>query len=584
MSELNLGSYSRLEVCGVPTSVRPLFDLGFRLFLAYQHELAGHVFLHCLAKAPDAALVHGLVALCHAPNYNFQGTLYYDSGMTLRPEEATLDDAACQFPSQELAKRHAALGVQVATLRKTKMRDIDATLLAVEEQLLLAIELLLGTTGLDAKDTETIAGRPYANAMRKLHKQFPNDPDITYLFCDSLMVLNAWQLYAYPSGNPKSPDVAEIRSILAAALPQHPDHPGLLHLHIHAGEMAPNPALGPSVTLRTLAPDAGHLVHMPTHIDVLLGDYAQCVASNEDAVRADRQMLKLSPATSSPTAFYFFYIVHDYHMAVYGAVLGGFESKALLLARELQSYIPESVFAATPAITGHLESFAALEIEVLVRFGRWQEILGLSFPTDRSLMLSQTAELLFARAVALAVTGNVAAAAKEAEEYEAFIKEHEEEASKRILHNNAVSSILHVNSVMLKGELLYRQGKYEEGFWTLRKAVELQDNLNFDEPWGKMQPIRHALGGLLLEQGHVDEAIAVFRTDLQRHPKNPWASVGLLAALRKKHQHAPHQEEIAELEQVMVEYRNSHVADFDIVVPCECCEKSTMIEKPCCKV
>ena len=175
------------------------------------------------------------------------------------------------------------------------------------------------------------------------------------------------------------------------------------------------------------------------------------------------------------------------------------------------------------------------------------------------------------------------------------------EAKNRILHNNNVADLLEVDSAMMKGEILYFEGKHQVAFDELRKAVRLQDMLNYDEPWGKMQPVRHALGGLLLKHGLVDEAEDTFRADLKRHPKNPWGLIGLISCLKQQldgssldklccqsteneidqafksnsaltdGQREEKADEVQELESQLTEQRQSEWADYEMVHACACC-------------
>jgi tetratricopeptide (TPR) repeat protein len=219
-------------------------------------------------------------------------------------------------------------------------------------------------------------------------------------------------------------------------------------------------------------------------------------------------------------------------MAVYSGILGAMEKKSMELATKLSGIVNEEMFLEYPYLTAYLESYSALEIHTMIRFGRWKELLDIRPPKDKKLMLYRAASVKFARSLALAALGDTAEARKEADRFDSIRKDpHAEE---RILHNNSVAMLLEVDAAMLRGEILYREGKYDQAFVMLRTAVKLQDDLNYDEPWGKMQPIRHALGGLLFEQGHVGEAEMVFRRDLIFHPKNPWALVGLLGCLKKQ--------------------------------------------------
>lgn len=352
-------------------------------------------------------------------------------------------------------------------------------------------------------------------------------------------------------------------------------------MYVHLSEMSAHPgkALEACKPLRSEFPNAGHLIHMATHIDVLVGDYENCYRYNYKAIHADEQSMKFSPQTSGKESFYFGYIVHNYHMAVYGGILGAFEKKSMELADKLSSIVNEEMFGEYPDLVAYLESYSALEIHTMIRFGRWKELLEVEPPKDKKLMLYRTASIKFARSLALAALGDTSEARREADRFDGLRRDPA--AEERILHNNSVASLLAVDAAMLRGEILYREGSYEQAFTLLRTAVTMQDNLNYDEPWGKMQPIRHALGGLLLEQGRVEEAEEVFRKDLTIHPNNPWALVGLIKCLTSNRcckstgavLDKDRADEIEMLEGQLKKTREGEYADFDVAVPCECCQR-----------
>jgi tetratricopeptide (TPR) repeat protein len=237
------------------------------------------------------------------------------------------------------------------------------------------------------------------------------------------------------------------------------------------------------------------------------------------------------------------------------------------------------------------------DIHVMVRFGRWKRILEIRFPKYPLLMLYRSASLHFARGLALANTGHIDMAITEANLFDEL--RLNPSAEMRILHNNTVLDLFAVDAPMLRGEIAYKKGNYSEAFALLRTSVERQDGLNYDEPWGKMQPIRHALGGLLCEQGYLDEGEEVFRKDLHFHPNNPFGLVGLIGCLRRRLKFAqgscckkekaacPNspaklssedvekmEEEVKKLEENLDEQRQSSWADFPIKVPCQCCTHS----------
>ncbi|KAG7349791.1 tetratricopeptide repeat protein [Nitzschia inconspicua] len=631
IEQIDLGDYTRPNVTNLDPNDKKgwdYFNAGLRLMLSYQHELAARCFIACLETSKYCALAHGFVALCHAPNYNFKGEAYYESAH--HPEEEDYDDLLCVFPSQQVAERHSKKGVDlIEEIRKLNggigksgkkgknkkkgskgnknkngnnksngIADITGStpteepetvptpISDVEVQLLLAIRILTCHPGLEHTLSDDIVGRPYADALRKVYEKYPDDPEVAYCFAESLMVLNAWHLYEYPTGTAVSPDVDETRTVLERSLALHKDHAGLCHMYVHLSEMSAHPelALTACEPLRNNFPQAGHLIHMPTHIDVLVGDYEKCVLYNCKAIEADERSMLISPGTAGRESFYFGYIVHNFHMSVYGAILGGFEAKAMALSERLNQALTEEMFEENPDLTAYLEAYSALDVHVLIRFGRWQKILELASPKNQSLMLFRAASIRFGRALAYANMGNIQEAKREVHKFDSL--RGDPDAAFRILHNNSVERLLAVDSVMAHGEIAYREGKHEEAFELLRKAVNMQDNLKYDEPWGKMQPIRHALGGLLLEQGHLDESENVFRQDLKLHPRNPWALVGLMAVLRKKatkgkgccsesSSASDYAQEIAQLDETLKEQRRQKFADVDIKVACACCEEET---------
>ncbi|KAL7549058.1 hypothetical protein ACHAWF_012331 [Thalassiosira exigua] len=633
--DVKLGDYSCGFVTNIPPSSdgndasnpRTYFDLGLRHFFAYHHEEAYKCFLACLTLAPDCALAHGMVALCHCPNYNFKGDAYYESTDHPEEEQAVLEEAGANgeniaimrrlYPSQQVAAKHALLAIEKVeelkerhrSIPKNSKRSLSAVISSsslhedeegqssqvisdVETQLLSAIRTLTCRPGIHPQQAEKTVGRPYADALRKVHERYPDNSEVSYFFAESLMVLNAWNLYEYPTGRPVSQDVEEIQVVLEEALRLHPNHAGICHLYVHLCEMSSHPekALPACQALRSHFPDAGHLIHMPTHIDVLVGDYESCVESNNAAIIADEKLMRTSPDTAGTESFYFGYIVHNFHMLVYGCILGGIESKAMEKAQELNEYLHEDLFVENPDLATYLESYAALDIHIMVRFGRWKEILQIQFPRYPMLMLYRSASLHYARGLALANTGEIQMALTEASLLDDL--RHNPSAEMRILHNNNVKDLLAVDASMLQGEIAYFSGHFDEAFDLLRKAVAQQDGLNYDEPWGKMQPIRHALGGLLCEKGHYTEAEQVFRVDLKFHPGNPWGLVGLISCLKeqlnagqgdccskKKSSSITGQEreavlsEMQKLSALLAEQRKSRWADYDICAPCLCCTK-----------
>jgi tetratricopeptide (TPR) repeat protein len=324
----------------------------------------------------------------------------------------------------------------------------------------------------------------------------------------------------------------------ALALPGGDRHPFVLHLHIHLLEMSERPeaALSSADRLRGLVPDAGHLQHMPSHLDVLCGDYHSSITANRLAVQADRQFVE----RSGPLNFYSLYRAHDLHFIVYSAMFLGRYGDASDAADELSAQLtPELLRIESPPMADWLEAFVPLRVHVLVRFGRWDELIAMALPTDRDLYCATTATIHYGRGVALAATGRLAQAHAERA---AFSAAYDRIPGSRYLFNNTSRDILAVGAAMLDGEIAYREERFDEAFDQLRRAVELDDALPYDEPWGWMQPTRHAYGALLLEQGRVEEAAVVYAADLGldptlarccQHPANVWSLHGYHECLQR---------------------------------------------------
>ena len=170
------------------------------------------------------------------------------------------------YPSQQVAAQHALLAVEKIEELKQRHRhgrkrkdgnescELEGEVISnIECHIISAICTLTSRPGVDPASSENLVGRPYADAMRKVYQMFPIDAEVTYFFAESLLVLNAWNLYEYPTGKPLSPDVKEIEQVLEKALVLHPDHAGICHLYVHLCEMSDKPerALGACRALRT---------------------------------------------------------------------------------------------------------------------------------------------------------------------------------------------------------------------------------------------------------------------------------------------------------------------------------------------
>lgn len=508
----DLGSYHRPVETPVPQA-QVWFDRGLVWAYAFNHEEAIRCFERALELDPDLAIARWGIAYSVGPNYNKAWEAFDPIDL-----------------SSSLARARREL--QLAAQGRASV---------VERDLVVALQARFPTD--DPDDAEALAAgqSAYADAMTKLAATYPEDIDVQALAADALVNLTAWALWDTTTGTPAAGSrVLEAKRILedALATPAGREHPGVLHLYIHTMEMSPTPqdALPAADLLRDLVPDAGHLRHMPSHIDVLCGDYHSSVVANFAAVQADRRFVE----REGPLNFYSLYRAHDLHFIVYSAMFEGQSRIALQAADELASQLtPELLSIESPPMADWLEAFVPLRIHVLVRFGRWEELIAQPLPQDTDLYCTSTATIHYGRGVALAATGRLAEAN---DQRAAFTDAYERIPETRYLFNNTSRDILAVAGAMLDGEIAYREEQFDAAFSHLRRAVELDDSLPYDEPWGWMQPTRHAYGALLLEQGHVEEAAAVYAADLGldptlarpcQHPGNVWSLHGYHECLQR---------------------------------------------------
>ncbi|KIW82767.1 hypothetical protein Z517_02010 [Fonsecaea pedrosoi CBS 271.37] len=489
------------------------FDRGLVWSYAFNHEESAECFRKAIALDPNCTMAYWGLAYALGPNYN-------------KPWEF--------FDGEELestvTRTHAAV-------QKAKNEAINAT--PVEKALVDALEFRYPLP--HAAADCSIWNRPYADAMRSVYEAFSDDLDVAVLYADALMNLTPWKLWDLSTGQPATGSrTLEVKAVLdhALAVKGGLQHPGVLHLYIHLMEMSSTPELAMPIAdhLRGLIPDAGHLQHMPTHLDILCGDYRRAIASNMDAIRADEKFL----ARAGPLNFYSLYRCHDYHFRLYAAMFAGQSKIAMQTADWLEATVPEELLRVkSPPMADWLEAFHGMRVHALIRFGMWQEILDLPLPKDQELYCVTTALIHYAKGVASAATGNV----EEAENQRTLFNEAVSRVkSTRTLFNNTCLDILAIARSMLDGELEYRRRNFDVAFDHLRKAIALDDALPYDEPWGWMQPPRHAYGALLLEQGHTELAAAVYSADLGfddtlpralRHPNNVWALRGYFECLMK---------------------------------------------------
>jgi tetratricopeptide (TPR) repeat protein len=459
------------------------FDQGLRLVYAFNHEEAIRAFEEAARLDPAAAMPYWGIGLALGPNIN----------------QAT----------DQQAERRAWDAVQKAKARRSAVSDTERAYID-------ALAKRYGTKG----GSRAALDRAYADAMRALWRRFPDDPDAGTLFAEALMDLRPWD-YWTPDGKPK-PGTEEIVATLEAVLASHPDHPGACHFFIHAMEASalPERALPCAQRLPSLMPGAGHLVHMPAHIYVRLGQYHDAAERNEHAVHVDREYLAGRTLTGVyPTGYY----NHNVHFLWASLVMEGRQAETIKAARELTATISEADARKDP----WQEAYLPTPIYSLIRFGQWDALLR-EPPPAKGLSLFDGMWRL-GRGLALAATGRLPGAEGEHAALAALAKRL---GRQKTPEQKTTRTLLKIAERLLAGDLAAHRQRYAEAVALLQEAIVLEDGLPYTEPPHWPLPIRHYLGAALLLAGRPAEAEAVYRADLERHRHNGWALFGLAQSLR----------------------------------------------------
>jgi tetratricopeptide (TPR) repeat protein len=515
----DLSKYHR-SVTTNSSKAQDYFDQGLALYYGFNHEAAILSFQQAIALDSNCVMAWWGQAISSGPNIN-------------NPE---MDD-------------NAKIAAWETLLRAQDLMEMASP---VEYGLISALSKRYSWP---SPENRKSLDEAYADAMRETFMEFPDDPDVATLYADALMNLRPWDLWT-SDGIPQ-PGTKEIMTTLEGVLEKYPDHPGACHFYIHTMEASPFPekALPAANNLRNRMPGAGHLVHMPSHIDIRLGNYEDAIIANSKAIIADSIWI-------SAGGLYTIYRAHNYHFLAYAAMFDGQKELALSASKGIIDQIPLELVRAYPDF---LDGFLAVPTHVMVRFGMWEELIASPKPPD-DLYLS-TAFWHYGRTVAFAATGRVDEAT---EEYNALLNTYTLVPDSRLIGNNPGKTVLDIGVLMAKGELEYRKENYEEAFNILREAVQKDAELRYDEPWGWMMPIRHSLGALLAEQGLYEEAEDVFLADLLLHPHNGWALKGLATCYHMTGQHQK-----AKITEELFNESWSR-SDIDLKVACFCSKGNTV--------
>jgi tetratricopeptide (TPR) repeat protein len=477
-----LGTHEWKVTTDVPRA-QEFFNQGLRLLYAFNHAEALRAFREAARLDPTLAMAGWGQAMALAPNLN-------------APMPA--DNGRLAYQAVQAAKRNAASASR-------------------REQML--IDALAARFAADSPSDRAALDKAYAVAMARVADAFPEDPDVRTFYADAVMNTMPWD-YWQKDGSPK-PETAKLLAALEAVMAAHPKHPGANHYYIHAIEASDNPdrALPSAEVLGALMPAAGHMVHMPAHIYLRVGRYADAAEANVRAIAADQDYLAQCQAQGLyPVSYY----PHNLHFLWAAATLEGRKAVAIDAARQVAEKVPHH-HAGALAWTA---DFPVTPWLAYVRFGMWTEILTTPAPPESAPYA--TGIWHYARGVAFVARGQLDRAAEERRAVDVMAGH---EAFKTTLKDTPLAGNLQIASRIIGGEMAARRGAVDEAVKLLREAVALEDAIPYNEPPVWHHPVRQILGGVLLDAGRAAEAEPIYREDLARVRENGWSLFGLARSL-----------------------------------------------------
>jgi tetratricopeptide (TPR) repeat protein len=480
-----LGKWS-FKVTTKSARAQQFFDQGIRMVYAFNHAEAVRAFQEAGRLDPTLAMASWGEALALGPNIN----------APLTADGHTQAFAAIQ--------------------KAAKLRGNAS---AKEQALIEALSLRYTA---NTKADRAPFDKAYADAMKHVAEKFPQDGDVSTLYAAAVMDTMPWN-YWEKDGSPR-PGTADVIKTLEKVIADHPDQPGAHHFYIHMVEASDNPdrAVRSADVLADLMPGAGHMVHMPSHIYLRVGRYADASASNERAIVADEDYLSQCQAQGMyPVGYY----PHNTHFLWYASTYEGRSAQAIEMARKTAEKVPHHV----AAHAGAMHDLPIVPLYAYVRFGKWTDILTTPKPADS--MDYPLAVYHYARALAFLARNQVDRAKAEAAALDAVAKR---EAFTTTLKDSPLVSNLAIAARVVRGEIAAETGDFTTALAELREAVKMQDAQSYMEPAYWHYPVRHTLGAVLLQAGKASEAEQVYRDDLARNRENGWALFGLMQSLESQ--------------------------------------------------
>ncbi len=481
----NLGKHG-MKVSTVNERAQLFFNQGVNLYYGFNHLEAYRSFKEVARLDPDCAMAYWGQALSLGPNINLPmdpadtETVYkaLQQAIALKDKSSLMEQALIDA----LAKRYTA-------------------------------EALKDRKSLD---------EAYATAMEDVAKQFPDHPDVNTLYAEALMDLHPWDFWK--NGKPQTWTAKPVE-VIAKVIAKNPNHPGSNHLNIHILEASPEPekAAASADLLLDLVPGSGHLVHMPSHIYIRLGRYLDGVESNERAVKTDEEYIAQCKVQG---VYPLFYYPHNYHFLVACSQMAGMSDKSTQTAEALKKNIPVELLNTPDFVT--LQHWYAMPWYNMVRFGKWNEILAINEPVDSLKYVKSVWH--YARGMAYNRTNKPREAKTELAKFKKLVADPFMENT--IGGFNSFRNVLSIGQHILEGEIEAKQKNYDKSIALLTRAVEIEDNLLYQEPPDWYHPARQVLGAILLDAKKPVLAEQRFREDLNQYRKNGWSLFGLYQSLQ----------------------------------------------------
>ena len=468
------------------------FDQGLRMYYAFNHAEAVRAFREAERRDPSCLMCVWGEAAALGPNIN-------------APMDSMAEQQAIVAAKRGLAMIGSASGAEYSARDVQWMRAVVARY----------VSLANSSANWSASSSRASRDSAYAQAMADIAKAYPNDVDALAIAAEAQMDLSPW-VYWLKDGTPR-PGTEQMLKWLERGMRLSASHPGACHFYIHAVEsVQPERAIPCAERLAATMPAAGHIVHMPAHVYIRVGRWADAINANKRAVHADAQYFD-GPHTTDDAPYSAMYRSHNYHFLTLAAVMAGASKVAIESSSHLTEVVTPDVARTVPA----LEPMLAVPVQTLVTFGRWDDVLRTALPpSDLRVAL---AHFWFARGIAFAATGRMAEARATVDSIRATML---------TLPVGESRTTLDIAARMVEGEVTLRSGDAARAVIIFAGAADLEDGLSYMEPPTWFHPVRHSLGKAMLAAGNPQGAEQVYLADLRRFPENGWSLMGLSLALR----------------------------------------------------